>query len=56
MLDFQTSTPGFSSELALLQLGVDPNKHARLIYYPLFNYFLKLLFSYCFRGVKTLFY
>lgn len=42
MLDFQMSTPGFSSKLAVLQLGADPNNHARLKNYPLFNYFLKL--------------
>lgn len=50
MLDFQTSTPGFSSELALLQLGVDPTEHARLMYYPLFIYFLKLSFLIVSRG------
>lgn len=49
MLGFQTSTPGFPSELARLQLGVDPNKHARLIYYPLvitsLNFFFFLIVS-----------
>lgn len=50
MLDFQMSTLRFSSKFAVLQLGVDPNNRARLKYYPLFNYFLKLFFLLFFQG------
>lgn len=39
-----------SSKLAILQLGLDPNNHARLKYYPLFNYFLKLFTFLLFQG------